>query len=159
MSSMSPFHAAIELWALLGQDKEPNLSPLTLLFKVRIELRSTIDLQRLHLKGHPLGFISLVTNAPVWATVIITLSSGNLIIRDSPFTSSAAYYSQVRFTIILKAKLRIFQYPYCLRLIPSWFHIKKINLQQTEINKYNLVIPLLRRFYGIMNIVFRTLEG
>src|SRR5512147_44946 len=54
MSPMSPFHTAIELWALRGQNKEPNLPPLTLLFKVRIESRSPIHLQRLHFKRHPL---------------------------------------------------------------------------------------------------------
>jgi hypothetical protein len=39
MSSMGPFHTAIELWTLRGQNKEPNFLPLTLLLKIRIELR------------------------------------------------------------------------------------------------------------------------
>jgi hypothetical protein len=54
MSPMGSLNTPFELWTLRRQNKEPNLPPLTLLFKLRIKLRSPIHLQSLHLKWHPL---------------------------------------------------------------------------------------------------------
>jgi hypothetical protein len=52
MGSMRPFHRPIELRSLRRQDKEANPPFLTLLFKLRITLRSPIHWLKSHLRRY-----------------------------------------------------------------------------------------------------------